>query len=533
MVRMEYLRRTTSICPECLENIPATIYEDEGKVWMKKKCKNHGEYRDLYYSSSDFYERIQDYAQDGKGLENPNIEKENPECPRDCGLCKLHKSHTALANIVVTNRCDLSCFYCFFYAEKAGYVYEPTIDEIDEMIKILVEERPISCNAVQITGGEPALRSDLTDIIKLVRSHGIDHVQLNTNGIRLANESDFAREMRDAGVNTIYMSFDGVTKDTNIKNHWEAPQAIENCREAGLGIVLVPTIINNFNDHEVGSILKYAVKNIDIIRGVNFQPVSLVGRMPRKERIRQRITIPGVIKRIEEHTDGQIGMNDFFPVPTAMTISRFAELVSERPMYNLSSHFACGAATYVFKDEKDDLIPISRFFDVDGFLEFLKERTRDLEKGKNRTLTGLKVVAKLNSFIDKDKEPECLNLKNILFNVLKKRNYRALGELHNRSLFIGMMHFMDLYNYDIERVKRCCIHYAMTDGRIVPFCAFNVIPQWYRDENQKSHGISFQEWNESTGRSIEDDLYERNIKKLESSEAYQKFINQVKDISAV
>ncbi|KXB09305.1 hypothetical protein AKJ46_00635 [candidate division MSBL1 archaeon SCGC-AAA833K04] len=93
-----------------------------------------------------------------------------------------------------------------------------------------------------------------------------------------------------------------------------------------------------------------------------------------------------------------------------------------------------------------------------------------------------------------------------------------------------MMHFMDLYNYDIERVKRCCIHYAMTDGRIVPFCAFNVIPEWYRDESQESQGISIEEWEKRTGRSIKSDLYERDTEKLENSEAYQKFVKQLEEI---
>jgi len=84
-----------------------------------------------------------------------------------------------------------------------------------------------------------------------------------------------------------------------------------------------------------------------------------------------------------------------------------------------------------------------------------------------------------------------------------------------------MMHFQDLYNYDIERVKRCCIHYAMTDGRIVPFCAFNVIPEWYRDKSQSSQGIPIRKWEEKTGLSIKDDLQARDKKKLEASTEYR------------
>jgi len=78
-----------------------------------------------------------------------------------------------------------------------------------------------------------------------------------------------------------------------------------------------------------------------------------------------------------------------------------------------------------------------------------------------------------------------------------------------RSLFIGMMHFQDKYNYDIERVRRCCIHYLMPGGKIIPFCAFNVIPELYRDLMQKQYGISIEEWERRTGRKLTDDLYRR------------------------
>lgn len=528
---MQEIGKTTSVCPECLKVIPATIYEKDGKVRIKKRCEEHGKFEDLYWGAYDFYRRAEKYAYDGRGIENPNVDKKNPVCPQDCGLCRLHKSHTALANIVLTNRCDLTCWYCFFYAKRAGYIYEPTIEQIDEMVRLLRAEKPIACNAVQLTGGEPCLRDDLVDIIKLVRSRGVDHIQLNTNGIRLAFNPELVKKVRKAGVNTLYLSFDGVSEKTNPKNHWEVPQTIENCRKAGLGVVLVPTIIKSFNDHEVGDILKYGFKNLDVIRGVNFQPVSLVGRMSKSEREKYRITIPDVLQRIEEQTDGEIQMNDFFPVPTAMIISNFIEAMVKKPMYDMSSHFACGVATYVFK-ENGSFVPITRFIDVEGFLEYLDEKTQELRAGKSRILTGVKFLFSLRKYMNKEKMPKGLNVDKIIYQAFVKHDYNAVGKFHLRSLFIGMMHFQDLYNYDIERVKRCCIHYAMTDGRIIPFCAFNVIPQWYRDKSQESQGISFDVWEKRTGRKLKDDLYRRDEERLKSSRAYQNFARQIEEIRA-
>ncbi|MEM3519203.1 MAG: radical SAM protein, partial [Candidatus Hadarchaeales archaeon] len=152
---MKEIAKTGSLCPECLKIIPATIFEQDGKVFIKKRCQEHGEFEDVYLGSYEWYLRAQRFARDGRGIENPQVTKETPVCPTDCGLCRLHKSQTALANVVLTNRCDLACWYCFFYAERLGYVYEPTLDEIYDMLKILKDERPVPCNAVQLTGGEP------------------------------------------------------------------------------------------------------------------------------------------------------------------------------------------------------------------------------------------------------------------------------------------------------------------------------------------------------------------------------------------
>jgi uncharacterized radical SAM superfamily Fe-S cluster-containing enzyme len=513
---------TTSVCPECLSIIKADIFERDGKIWISKTCKKHGFFEELYWGSAELYRKAQRFAHDGKGIENPNIGKSDPVCPKDCGLCNMHKSHTALANLVLTNRCDLSCWYCFFYAKRMGYVYEPTMQELDGMVKTLVSERPVPCNAVQLTGGEPTLREDLVDVIKMCKSHGLDHIQVNTNGIRLSKDFPLMKSLRENGVNTLYLSFDGVTPKTNPKNHWEIPGVLENCRKAdNMGAVLVPTVIKGVNDHELGDILKFGFRNNDVVRGVNFQPVSLVGKITNADRQKMRITIPDAIQRIEEQTDGQVGKEDFYPVPTPYPFTRFVEAMTGKPKYELSSHFACGMATYIFNDD-GKMIPITRFVDVEGLLEFLNAEAEGLEKGGLRLFAGARLLFKLGSFIDNSKAPKGFSLKKMLYNALMKHDYRALGEFHHKSLFVGMMHFQDLYNYDIERVKRCTIHYAMTDGRIVPFCAFNVIPQWYRDKDMESQGLSFPRWEQKTGMKLSSDIYKRDEKALAATELYKK-----------
>ncbi len=494
--------KTMSLCPECIKKIPAEVYEENGKVMMKKVCKEHGEFVDVYWGDVELFKKASKFRADGYGIENPQI-YDKVNCPFTCGLCRAHKSHTALLNIVLTNRCNIACWYCFFYAKKAGYVYEPTIEQIRYMVRVAKNLKPVGCNAVQLTGGEPTLRDDLVEIVRAIKEEGIDHVQLNTNGLKLAEDPELVMSLREAGVNTVYLSFDGVDEETNPKNHWEIPKILENCRKAELGIVLVPTVIRNYNDHQLGDIIRFAANNIDIIRGVNFQPVSLTGSMPRKERELRRITIPDAIKLIEEQTEGEISREDFYPIPSVISISRFVEALTGKPQYSLTNHFACGMATYVFK-YNGRLIPITRILDVEGLLEYLNEKAEEIRGSRIKTIRALKGIIDLRKFVISKEIP--IDIPKLLFDILVRHDYSTLGKFHMNALFIGMMHFMDLYNYDIARIIRCDIHYATPDGKIIPFCTFNVLPEMYRDKIHEKFAIPIEEWEKRTGRKLRDDI---------------------------
>ena len=526
--------QTLSVCPVCNKVIPATVYEEDGKVWIKRTCPEHGEAKEIYSEDAEMYERFRKLAYDWGKLESFQTNVNENGCPWSCGLCPLHLSHTNLLNIVLTNRCDLACWYCFFYAKQGMPIYEPSLDQIKAMLELGRSERPVQCNAVQLTGGEPALRDDLPEIIRLAMELGYDHVQLNTNGIKLAYDIELLRKIVEAGCGTLYLSFDGMDPKTNIKNHWEVPMLLENMRKVGgVGAVLVPTVIKNTNLDQVGDIINFALNHIDVIRGVNFQPVSLVGSMPKEEREKYRITIPGVAKAIEEQTNGIITKSDWYPIPTAAIIGEFIYRLTGN-QYWMTSHFACGAASYVFLGRNDEVIPITRIVDVEGFVEFIREKSNELENGKNPGLVKAKLMINLPRFIDlgEVKKLGGLDVAKLIYNAFVKADYSALGEFHKRTLFLGMMHFQDPFNYDVERVKRCVIHYATPDGRIIPFCAFNVFPEKYRDAVQEKYSIPWEEWKKTHPEyDPTKDKYVRSdelIKKLESSGAYKKAYIDIK-----
>ena len=487
------IKNTKSLCPECGKPLDAEVYDEEGRVLIKKTCDEHGEFINTYWSSSEVYNGVNNYEPSITSVENPCVDNDLP-CPSNCGLCSKHETSTVLGLIDVTNRCNLKCPICFANAAASGRLYEPTQDEIREMLRNLRSLKPHPTPAIQYAGGEPTVRKDIVDLVKMAKEEGFTHVQIATNGMRLARKEDLAQELKDAGLNTIYLAFDGVTPEPYINNRGKdlLPQklaAIENCRKANLGVVLVPTLVKGVNDHQVGDIIKFAFDHRENIYGVNFQPVSFAGRTPTDQVEEQRITIPDFIQIVEDHTDGQVKTADFYPPSSVEPVANFiGALDGEKPKVTLNCHQHCGIATYVFRDKNDDgeevLIPINRFINVDLLFEKLSYYSERLMDGgfgiKKRVLAS--ATKDLPKLINTKEAPSYLDIKKILFNVFAKGSYGALGDFSKNAMLISCMHFMDPFNFDEDRVKKCVIHYATPDGRIIPFCTMNSM---YREDVEK------------------------------------------------
>ena len=498
-----------SLCPECKKIIPAHLIEENGRVIIKKTCEKHGDFKDVYWSDVDMYLKAEKWAYDGEGVKNPKI-TDATLCPYECGLCNLHLSHTCLALLDLTNRCNLQCPICFANSNAAGYVYEPSFDQVVRMMQNLRTEQPVPCKAIQFAGGEPTVYPKFFEAIEKARELGFAQIQVATNGLKMAN-FDFCQKMRDAGMNTIYLQFDGLREENYINTRGRKLldlklKVIENCgkvKPKPLSTVLVPTIVKTINDDQVGEIVKFAVTNSEVIRAVNFQPVAFTGRIDKKQLEQQRYTIPDLVTDLENQTDF-LKKDDFYPVPVVAPISDLVSILSNRKEIKFTAHPHCGYATFVFIDKDDGMItPIPRFVDVEGFFQ----RMEEIAIKANKYQFFIKIAKKFKKksdlkktfdkyfgrFIDENKIPSGLDIVDVLSNVAFEKDKKSVGKFTWKTLMIGAMHFQDAYNYDVERVKRCVIHYATPEDRIIPFCAYNGGPT-FREEVEKKFSVPLKEW---------------------------------------
>lgn len=496
--------KTRSLCPNCRTVLDAHIYDEDGKVWMKKTCPEHGEILDLYWSDVNSYNRFNKYLVTDKGFDNPMVEK-TKGCPHDCGPCKDHYSGTYLLIVDLTNRCNANCPICFAKVNEDGYVYEPTLDQIKHMLEQAKKNNPAPITTVQFSGGEPTLREDLPEILAYAKELGYIARYINTNGIKLAKSVDYCKKLIDAGLSKVYLQFDGVTPEPYEKirgyNALETKlKAIENMRAAGFQskeiaddcFFLVVTVVKGLNDDQLGKIIRFCADNKDIIKTVNFQQVAFMGRMNLKfdDLISQRITSADGFRLIEEQTDGAITADDFLPYSHVSKFMHFFNVwkVQVQRYKNISCHPHCGSHCLVYVDN-GKLIPYNRFLDIEGLVDFLDEQATLIEKGTNRLKISYNLVANITKFIRRDKLPSDINLNtfvNIVKEIITTGNRKEVGRLNKNTITVSNMHFMDLYNMDFERTRRCIIHYAVPDGRLISFCTYNNL---YRQDIEKQFGV--------------------------------------------
>ena len=298
----QVLANTQSVCPHCLKKLQAQRVQKKDAVFLVKTCPDHGSMSTLIWKGSpDMSTWIRTKTPAGPAICGTETRK---GCPFDCGICPQHRQRTCTALLEITWRCNLHCPVCF--ADGGGAVADPSMHQIRTWYEQIKHQTGGGCN-IQLSGGEPTVRDDLPEIIRMGKDMGFSFIQLNTNGLRLAADKDFVQQLKQSGLDSVFLQFDGVDDRVHLKLRGKPLQeikerAIAHCSEKGLAMVLVPTLVPGVNDQQVGDIIRFGLARAPHVRGVHFQPVSYFGRFPTSPGDNDRMTLPHVMQAVEAQT---------------------------------------------------------------------------------------------------------------------------------------------------------------------------------------------------------------------------------------
>lgn len=440
--------QTMSLCETCHDTVPAKVILEGGKAYFVKRCPDHGVQKTLVSTDADYFQLAKSFLKPGDRPQHV-AGRTDYGCPWDCGLCPDHEQHSCLAIVEINEICNIACPVCFADStpHKGGH---RTLDEVRRMLDTVVKAEG-EADLVQLSGGEPTLHPQFFDILAECKARPIRHVMVNTNGIRIAEELEFARRLAEftPGLE-VYLQFDSLRPAalkairgadmTRIRR-----QALENLEAAGVATTLVCVVSRGHNDDEMGDIVRHALE-WPCVRGVTFQPVQLAGRVPETVNNQtaksQRVVLSEIRRNLGE--DGSVfGLDDIIPLPC---------------------HPEMIAIAYGLRKGRT-VVPVTSLIPRE---EFLAAAPNAITFEKNEALRDKLVdLFSLGTFTESTEKMAqflcCLP------------EFPQPQNLSYADIFrVAIVEFMDAYNFCVGSVKRSCIHFATLDGRMIPFDTYNL-----------------------------------------------------------
>ena len=526
--QLGFPRETDSLCPQCVievredilagradwrvlvEDKPgevrARIVERDNQVFMEKTCSKHGTCSDLMAMDADFLRRIE-RLYPGRDF------RIAPDALHNHGSSSIKYGRGAVLTVDLTNRCNMMCDPCFMDANQVGYVHELTFDDVRKILDDAITIKPRRQLTVQFSGGEPTLSPHFLESIAYAREVGYFSVQCATNGVRFAQDPEFARRARAAGLRLAYLQFDGIGNEKNahraVSNLFDVKlKAIEHLHAAGVDVTLVVTVVNSINNDQIGSIIRFAIENIDKINAVSFQPVSFTGRdehLDPETRAKWRYTLSHLAHDVKAQTGVTEPLRDWYPLSASGPLSDFTDqmrgLESQWGSLKCGCHPNCGIGTlFLVNQETREAVPISELLDTDQVLEDFKVMN---DRHRPKAVMALQASLSLLRNFRYAKAPKGLSFWNVL-KVADGHTGKHMGltkaARHEwRVLLVAGMWFQDLFNYDFRRTEMCIIPYATQMGEI-SFCAYNTGVGWRKIVEKMHMNATTIEWFKTQGR---------------------------------
>jgi uncharacterized radical SAM superfamily Fe-S cluster-containing enzyme len=528
-------RTTDSLCPTCVREtrarilsgeqsleslvnghtgeIKAQIVERDGKVLIEKTCPAHGTFVDTLAVNPAFLHRLENLfpGRDFDAL---------TDRLHDHGTSSIKHGRGAVLTIDLTNRCNMMCDPCFMDANQVGYVHELTLPEVKQLLDDAVTIKPRRQMTVQFSGGEPTISPIFLDAVRYAREVGYFSIQAATNGIRFAQDADFARQAREAGMRIAYLQFDGVGEAANahrkVGNLFDVKlRAIENLHQAGIDVCLVVTIVNTINNDQVGTIVKFAIENCDKISFVSFQPVSFTGRdedISDADRHARRYTLSHLAEDVKRQTGVTEPLRDWFPLSASGALSDVTDLLkgpgADWGTLKCGCHPDCGIGmAFMVSKRTKEWAPLASFLDLE---RFLADARVIADSARGPWLTKLQTAISLLRNYSPGEAPKGFRLVDLLHKYDKQSGGQLGGRLGARDnanrkrdewllMFVAGMWFQDLWTYDFRRTEMCIIPYATQMGEI-SFCAYNTGVGWRQIVENMYQNATVAEWYKEHGK---------------------------------
>ena len=453
----EMIRKTESVCPVCLKKIPAILKKSEnGVIRQEKTCQEHGIFEiPVWNGRFDYAEWI--------SREMPLSEEEAAHCDGDCRACNAHGQGTCCVILEVTKACNLSCTVCFAHGGEARTM--PSVDSLKQDIDRIVQLAgdPL----LQLSGGEPTLRDDLPELVRYAKEAGCSYTQVNTNGIRLAEDESYVAALANAGLDIVFLQFDGVSDEIyralRGRDLLETKlRAIRNCDKYRIGVTLVPTVVPEVNDHVLGDVIRLAVELFPAVRSVHFQPVTYLGRYPGIQSTANHYTLDELMQDLVDQT----GIPESALLPSRC------------------DHAACEFHATFIINGSGQMIPVS-------------DRANDVRIARTSAANNRRYVAEHwrrgeEDAVCKTERPTIEEQTDAVCRAVRPDRVEKplpllLGKkedldfdtfiryMKTRTLKISGMAFQDASNLDLERLYRCSLH-VYEGGKLLPFCGKYLTP---------------------------------------------------------
>jgi len=529
-------RVTDSLCPRCVPEIrarivqgesdikallqggpgeiKAEIVEENGRILMRKVCEKHGAFEDVLSTNPAFARRIEDlfFGRDFQTIQDENLHRH--------GTSAIKYGRGTVLTVDLTNRCNMMCTPCFTDANQVGYVCEPTLAEIKGILDRAVSFKPRRQIIILFSGGEPTLSPHFLEAVAYAQKIGFYRILAATNGIRFAQSEEFTRQAREAGLHGTYLQFDGITNDQNqhrgVPNLFDVKaQAIENMARCGMKTTLVTTVVNTINRDAVGPIVDFAIRNVDKVQTVVFQPVSFTGRdegIDDESRAARRYTLSQLVEDLKSQLHKDLEpMRDWFPLSTYSAFTTIMDILQgPEASWGWSScncHPDCGVFSLLVVNRRThEWIPLFKLFDYERFIRDVAVIT-DTARGK--TLTEAQLAMAILRNYRAHQAPKGFPISQV-FGLFRPSSEKSDSDRNDRMktrsgndewrvLCVEGMWFQDLWTYDFRRTEMCVIPYGTHEGEI-SFCAYNTGLGWRQIVENMHRTASLAEWHRTRGK---------------------------------